>query len=56
MTLDTTRVSKQPHKGNTGVFALGDGRWAYVIDGLVRFVVASEEECRTRTRNSGYDA
>lgn len=39
------RVSK-PGKPETGVKPLDNGRWAYVVDGLVRFVRYTEEECR----------
>lgn len=51
--IGTTRVSR-PSPAKTGVFPLDDGRWAYFVDGLVRFVEHTQEACAARARVVGW--
>jgi hypothetical protein len=41
-------LSAKPRSAKAEVVPLGDGRWAYVVDGLVHFTAYSREDCEKR--------
>lgn len=53
MSIGKTRATKAEKTG-PAIRLLDNGRWALVVDGLVRFTCYDQQECTDRARAAGY--